>query len=80
MSTRTAIRDDPVHRLDGEIGWRMMKQIRAFLGEESGPTAVEYAVMLALILTMIISAVQAVGSSSGGMWGKNRDELQAHGF
>jgi pilus assembly protein Flp/PilA len=35
-----------------------------FLKEEDGPTAVEYAVMLALIVVVCIGAVQAVGTSA----------------
>jgi pilus assembly protein Flp/PilA len=35
-----------------------------FLKAEDGPTAVEYAVMLALIIVVCISAVTALGSNS----------------
>jgi pilus assembly protein Flp/PilA len=34
----------------------------AFLKREDGPTAVEYAVMLALIVTVCISAITSLGS------------------
>jgi pilus assembly protein Flp/PilA len=37
-------------------------KIRAFIRREDGPTAVEYAVMLALIVVVCISAVTALGS------------------
>ena len=37
-------------------------QIRNFLTSEDGPTAVEYAVMLALILVVCITAVTAIGT------------------
>lgn len=57
-----------------------MKAWIAALLDEDGATAVEYAVMLALILTAIISAVSAVGSGSGGMWGATKGNLDAHGF
>jgi pilus assembly protein Flp/PilA len=40
----------------------------AFLREEEGPTAVEYAVMLALILAVIIAAVGNIGSTTNGMY------------
>jgi pilus assembly protein Flp/PilA len=36
--------------------------IKNFLRSEDGPTAVEYAVMLALIITVCISAVTTLGS------------------
>jgi pilus assembly protein Flp/PilA len=37
-----------------------------FLKAEDGPTAVEYAVMLALIIVVIIGAVTTVGTRSSG--------------
>lgn len=36
----------------------------AFLRREDGPTAVEYAVMLALIVVVCIAAVQALGNNA----------------
>jgi pilus assembly protein Flp/PilA len=42
--------------------------VRSFLLDEQGPTAVEYAVMLALVLVAIISAINAVGNSTSAMW------------
>jgi len=38
--------------------------IRDFLRREDGPTAVEYAVMLALIIVVCITAVTTLGSNS----------------
>ena len=35
-----------------------------FLKDESGPTAVEYAVMLALIVVVCIAAITALGSNA----------------
>ncbi len=35
-----------------------------FLKEEDGPTAVEYAVMLALIVVVCLTAVTAIGTES----------------
>jgi pilus assembly protein Flp/PilA len=40
--------------------------IRQFLSSEDGPTAVEYAVMLALILVACITIVQTLGTSVSG--------------
>jgi pilus assembly protein Flp/PilA len=37
---------------------------KRFLLSEDGPTAVEYAVMLALIVMVCITAIQAVGSNA----------------
>lgn len=38
-----------------------MRWLMDFLREEDGPTAVEYAVMLALILMVVIGSVATVG-------------------
>jgi pilus assembly protein Flp/PilA len=35
-----------------------------FLSDESGPTAVEYAVMLALIIVVCITAITALGTNA----------------
>jgi pilus assembly protein Flp/PilA len=42
----------------------LTKNVVEFLKREDGPTAVEYAVMLALIIVVCIAAVTAIGSSS----------------
>lgn len=41
----------------------MKDQILRFLIDEDGPTAVEYAVMLALILLAVIGTVASLGSN-----------------
>lgn len=41
-----------------------LKNIVNFLKREDGPTAVEYAVMLALIVVVCIAAITAIGSAS----------------
>jgi pilus assembly protein Flp/PilA len=38
--------------------------VRNFFFDESGPTAVEYAVMLALIIVVCIAAITALGSNA----------------
>jgi pilus assembly protein Flp/PilA len=38
--------------------------IKRFLESEDGPTAVEYAVMLALIVVVCLTAIQAVGTNA----------------
>ncbi len=39
-----------------------------FLKAEDGPTAVEYAVMLALIITVCIAAIVTVGENANGVF------------
>ena len=57
-----------------------MKPLLRFLGEEESATAVEYAVMLALVLMAIISSIGAVGETTGGMWSNNVTQMEAVGF
>jgi len=40
------------------------KAVVNFLQDESGPTAVEYAVMLALIIVVCITAITALGTNA----------------
>ena len=40
----------------------MMTRVRRFMVSEDGPTAVEYAVMLALILVACITVVKSLGT------------------
>ena len=44
----------------------MIRSISRFLSSEDGPTAVEYAVMLALILVACITIISALGTSISG--------------
>lgn len=57
-----------------------MRELREFLTGEEAATAVEYAVMLGLILVTCLATIKSLGDASDGMWGKNNTELQAHGF
>ena len=42
----------------------LTKSLVSFLKKEDGPTAVEYAVMLALIIVVCIAAISALGSNA----------------
>jgi pilus assembly protein Flp/PilA len=42
----------------------LLFKTRQFLVSEDGPTAVEYAVMLALIIVVCLTALQAIGTRS----------------
>ena len=57
-----------------------MRLIIEFLREEEAATAVEYGVVLALILMVVIGAVGSVGAESGGMWGGIESKLSALEF
>jgi len=43
---------------------RFIAGVRSFINDESGPTAVEYAVMLALIIVVCITAITTLGTNS----------------
>ena len=43
---------------------KWLARVRDFLSREDGPTAVEYAVMLALIVVVCVAAIAGLGSSS----------------
>lgn len=42
----------------------ILQKVQRFLVSEDGPTAVEYAVMLALIVIVCLTAITAVGSKA----------------
>jgi pilus assembly protein Flp/PilA len=42
----------------------LLHALANFISDESGPTAVEYAVMLALIIVVCITAITALGSNA----------------
>jgi pilus assembly protein Flp/PilA len=48
---------------------------RRFLNEEDGPTAVEYAAMLALVLIAVIGAVNSVGNATSAKWQNNANSI-----
>ncbi len=52
-----------------------MQKILRFLKGEDGPTAVEYAVMLALIIAMCIAAIALAGGPVQAFWSDSSDEL-----
>lgn len=54
--------------------------LRKLLREEEAATAVEYAVMLAMILMVAIVAIGALGNESSGMWGGIETDLRSVGF
>src|SRR2546421_10272504 len=43
---------------------KFLGQVREFLTREDGPTAVEYAVMLALIIVVCIAAITTLGQNA----------------
>ena len=58
----------------------MIQKIRRFISCDEGATAVEYAVLLALILMGVIGAIGTVGASTGGLWGNIEGDLDGTPF
>ncbi len=58
----------------------MIKRLLRLFHDDEAATAVEYSVMLALILMGVIAAIGVVGSETGGLWGGIDDDLSATRF
>jgi pilus assembly protein Flp/PilA len=56
-----------------------VSSVKQFLVSEDGPTAVEYAVMLALIIIVCLTAIQAVGTNANATFQAVATELQGTG-
>jgi len=53
----------------------VITSVKKFLVSEDGPTAVEYAVMLALIVIVCLTAIRAIGTNANTKFGEVRDAL-----
>lgn len=56
-----------------------MKTLKNFLKSEDGPTATEYAVMLALIIVVCIAAIGTLGGRVNAMFGSVAGALDTAG-
>ena len=54
---------------------KFVNSVKNFLVSEDGPTAVEYAIMLALIVIVCIGAVQSIGQSANAKFQSANDAL-----
>jgi pilus assembly protein Flp/PilA len=50
-------------------------KVQRFLASEDGPTAVEYAVMLALIIVVCLATIQTIGTNANATFQSVADEL-----
>ncbi len=64
----------------GSLEGTMCGHLWRLLRDEEAATAVEYAVMLALIIGAVITAIGSVGSQTGGMWSNIQASVNAVGF
>ena len=53
------------------------KKVQRFLKSEDGPTAVEYAVMLALIVIVCLTAIQAIGTNANSAFNDIANDLNS---
>jgi pilus assembly protein Flp/PilA len=53
----------------------LAQKVQRFLVCEDGPTAVEYAVMLALIVIVCLTAISAIGTKASATFVKVGDQL-----
>lgn len=51
-----------------------------FAAEEQGATAVEYAVMLAMILLVTLASIVAVGNATSNSWQNTNTKMSAAGL
>jgi pilus assembly protein Flp/PilA len=49
--------------------------VKRFIVSEDGPTAVEYAVMLALIIVVCLTAIQAIGTNAASTFSSVSSQL-----
>jgi pilus assembly protein Flp/PilA len=54
----------------------LTSKIQRFLVSEDGPTAVEYAVMLALIVIVCLTAIKSIGTNANTTFGNVATSLQ----
>ena len=47
----------------------IVKSVQRFIVSEDGPTAVEYAVMLALIVVVCLTAISSIGTNANATFG-----------
>ncbi len=57
----------------------MREQFVRFIRSEDGPTATEYAVMLALIIVVCIAAISALGSRVNGVFNNVKESMAFSG-
>lgn len=57
------------------IAGPLRKSVTRFLHSEDGPTAVEYAVMLALIVIVCLTAVRAIGTNASAKFNQVKNAL-----
>ena len=55
----------------------IVSKVQRFLKSEDGPTAVEYAIMLALIVIVCLTAIQAIGTNAASAFNDIASDLDS---
>ena len=53
----------------------IVSKVQRFMKSEDGPTAVEYAIMLALIVIVCLAAIQSVGTNASAKFNQIATQL-----
>lgn len=69
------MRDAAYSNRERDTMTKFVNSVKNFLVSEDGPTAVEYAIMLALIVIVCIGAVQSIGTSANAKFNAANDAL-----
>lgn len=54
--------------------------IRRFLGDEKGATAIEYGVLLAFVLLVLVAAIEMTGLGSSRLFVDSNNKMQSAGL
>jgi pilus assembly protein Flp/PilA len=65
------------HRKSKDFLKPLAKSVRRFLVSEDGPTAVEYAVMLALIVLVCLTAISSLGTAAKNNFYRIKNSIAA---
>ncbi len=57
----------------------LAQKVQRFLVSEDGPTAVEYAVMLALIIIVCLTAITSLGTTAASKFNEIKDSVNSVG-
>jgi len=57
----------------------LAQKVHRFLASEDGPTAVEYAVMLALIVIVCLTAISSLGTAAKNTFNEVKDSVEGAG-
>jgi pilus assembly protein Flp/PilA len=63
--------------LSEEVMKNFALKVQRFLKSEDGPTAVEYAIMLALIVIVCLTAIQAIGTNASSAFNDIATDIDA---